>query len=232
MSQQCLRANVLTVLLILAGIPLLSAQPKAADPRPRVEIRTTLGTMVVELFNETPLHRDNFLKLVREHYYDSLLFHRVIPGFMVQGGDPGSKRAAQGVPLGSGGPSYKIPAEILPGMYHFKGTLAAARQGDQVNPAKESSGSQFYIVQGRTYQPAEMDMVGKRNATMGTPVTYDDEAKREYATRGGAPHLDGAYTVFGEVVEGMEVVDKIAAVSTGQQDRPLTDVRMWMKVLK
>ncbi|MBK7085508.1 MAG: peptidylprolyl isomerase [Flavobacteriales bacterium] len=232
MSLQCLRAKVLSVLMILAGIPALPAQPKDDGPQHLVEIRTSLGVLIVALYNETPLHRDNFLELVRDQYYDSLCFHRIIPGFMVQGGDSGSKHAAAGMPLGTGGPDYKIPAEILPGMYHKKGALAAARQGDQVNPAKESSGSQFYIVQGRTYQAAEMDMMSKRNANMGTPVSYDDEAKRTYATQGGAPHLDGAYTVFGEVIDGLDVLDRIAAVERDQHDRPLVDVRMWMKVLE
>ncbi|MBK8340380.1 MAG: peptidylprolyl isomerase [Flavobacteriales bacterium] len=232
MSLQRLRAKVLSVLSILAGAIALQAQPKDPGTQHLVEVRTSLGVMVVALYNETPLHRDNFLKLVRGHYYDSLCFHRIIPNFMVQGGDPGSKRAAAGMPLGTGGPDYKIPAEILPGLYHTKGVLAAARQGDQVNPAKESSGSQFYIVQGRTYQAAEMDMMSKRNASMGTPVSYDDEAKRMYAMQGGAPHLDGAYTVFGEVIEGLDVLDKIAAVERDPHDRPLVDVRMWMKVLE
>lgn len=226
----------LTVALAILMLPTtLSAQndkgTKGTTKRPRVEVRTTLGTMIVELYNETPQHRDNFLKLVKEHFYDSLVFHRVIPGFMVQGGDPDSKRAAAGMPLGMGGPGYTVPAEILPGLYHTKGTLAAARQGDQVNPTKASSGSQFYIVQGRTYQPQEMDMIAKRNATMGTPVTYDDAAKARYASVGGAPHLDGAYTVFGEVVEGLDVVDKIAAVQRDGRDRPADDIRMWMKIL-
>lgn len=226
----------LTVALAILMLPAtLSAQngkgTKDSTTRPRVEVRTTLGTMIVELYNETPQHRDNFLKLVKEHFYDSLVFHRVITGFMVQGGDPDSKHAAVGMPLGMGGPGYTVPAEILPGLYHTKGTLAAARQGDQVNPTKASSGSQFYIVQGRTYQPQEMDMIAKRNATMGTPVTYDDAAKARYASVGGAPHLDGAYTVFGEVVEGLDVVDKIAGVQRDGRDRPAEDIRMWMKVL-
>lgn len=222
----------LAILMLPATLPAQSAKAgKGTAKRPRVEVRTSLGTMIVELYNETPQHRDNFLRLVKEHYYDSLVFHRVIPGFMVQGGDPDSKRAAAGMPLGTGGPGYTVPAEILPGLYHTKGTLAAARQGDQVNPTKASSGSQFYIVQGRTYQPQEMDMIAKRNATMGTPVTYDDAAKARYASVGGAPHLDGAYTVFGEVVEGLDVVDKIAAVQRDGRDRPAEDIRMWMKVL-
>ncbi|MBV6404122.1 MAG: peptidylprolyl isomerase [Flavobacteriales bacterium] len=231
MFRQINPAKLAPSLLFLLFPLALCAQAGKDAKRPRVEVRTTLGTMIVELYNETPQHRDNFLKLARQHFYDSLIFHRVIPGFMVQGGDPDSKRAAAGMPLGMGGPGYTVPAEILPGMYHTKGVLAAARQGDQVNPTKASSGSQFYIVQGRTYQPQEMDMIAKRNASMGTPVTYDEAAKARYASVGGAPHLDGAYTVFGEVVEGLDVVDKIAAVQRDARDRPVEDIRMWVKVL-
>ncbi len=200
--------------------------------RPQVEIRTTAGTIVVELYNETPQHRDNFLKLVKGGFYDSLLFHRVIPGFMVQGGDPGSKQAPAGVPLGSGGPGYTIPAEIVPGAIHKKGALAAARQGDDVNPEKSSSGSQFYIVQGRTYQSADLDRVAERSRRLGTEVTYSESDKRVYAAQGGAPHLDGAYTVFGEVVEGLDVIDRIALLSCDGMDRPTSDIRMFMRVIR
>jgi peptidyl-prolyl cis-trans isomerase B (cyclophilin B) len=221
--------SILSILCLTAGT---SAQKTAkAEKRPRVEIRTDLGTMVVELYNETPQHRDNFLKLVKEHYYDSLLWHRVIPAFMIQGGDPNSKHAAANVPLGNGGPNYTIPAEIIPGLIHKKGALAAARQGDQVNPEKRSSGSQFYIVQGKTFSEQEMNMVAGRNSRFGTPVTYTPEQIKTYGTLGGAPHLDGAYTVFGEVVEGLDVIDKIAVVERNPQDRPLTDIHMWMRVL-
>jgi len=224
-----------------AGKPQRATQAKPAaaaaaksgkvEARSRVEIRTELGTMVVELYNETPQHRDNFLKLAKEHYYDSLLWHRVIPAFMVQGGDPNSKHAAAGVPLGNGGPGYTVPAEIVPGLTHKKGALAAARQGDQVNPTKASSGSQFYIVQGKPFTAAELDMVVQRNGRFGTPVSYTPEQVQAYSTVGGAPHLDGAYTVFGEVVEGLDVIDRIAAVERNPMDRPLTDIHMWMRVL-
>lgn len=145
-----------------------------------------MGRMVVALYNETPEHRDNFLKLVQEGFYDSLLFHRVIPGFMVQGGDPESRSAAPGQMLGNGGPGYTVPAEIVPGLVHTKGALAAARQGDQVNPEKRSSGSQFYLVQGKPFQPNELDMVAQRASRYGTPVTYSEEQKETYATEGGA----------------------------------------------
>ena len=208
------------------------AQATTAPVQPLVEIRTQLGTIVVALYNETPVHRDNFLKLVREHAYDSLLFHRVIPGFMVQGGDPDSKRAAQEALLGQGGPGYTLPAEIIPSLIHKKGALAAARQADQTNPERRSSGSQFYIVQGKPYTAAELDQVMARSARYGTPVTYSEMQKDTYATTGGAPHLDGAYTVFGEVVEGMGVVDAIAALPCDGGDRPLKDLRIFMRILE
>lgn len=197
-----------------------------------VEVRTELGTMILALYNETPQHRDNFLKLVREQAYDSLLFHRIIPGFMAQGGDPTSKRAPAGTALGQGGPGYTIPAEIILGLVHTKGALAAARQADQVNPEKRSSGSQFYIVQGKAFQVAELDQVVARSARYGTALTYSEEQKKAYATDGGAPHLDGAYTVFGQVVEGLEVLDAICAVACDARDRPIKDIRMFMRVLE
>ncbi len=208
------------------------AQDGTVPVQALVQIRTELGTMVVALYNETPLHRDNFLALVRERAYDSLLFHRVIPGFMVQGGDPDSRHAAAGAALGQGGPGYTIPAEIVPGLVHKKGALAAARQADQVNPDRQSSGSQFYLVQGKTFQPTELDQVMARNARYGTPVTYTEEQRKTYATRGGAPHLDGAYTVFGEVVEGLDVLDAIAARPCDARDRPLEDIHLFMRVLE
>lgn len=226
-------AALFTTLLILSSIPSLLAQKDGAvEKRTQVEIRTELGNMVIELYNETPLHRDNFLKQVREQYYDSLLWHRVIPAFMLQGGDPNSKHAGPGVPLGQGGPGYTVPAEFVPGLVHTKGALAAARQADQVNPARASSGSQFYIVQGKTYSESEMGLLAQRAARMGSSVTYTPEQIKTYGTLGGAPHLDGAYTVFGHVIEGLDVIDRIAAVERNAQDRPLTDIHMWMRVIK
>lgn len=221
-----------TLLLMGAVATPLFAQKKAQEPkRPRVEIRTELGTIIVELYNETPQHRDNFLKLVKEHYYDSLLWHRIIPAFMVQGGDPDSKRAQPGQPLGMGGPGYTVPAEIDPRFIHKKGALAAARQGDQVNPERRSSGSQFYIVQGKTYTAAEMQMMADRMSRSGATFTYTPEMIEAYTKLGGAPHLDGSYTIFGEVVEGLDVIDRLVAVQRNPQDRPLTDVHMWMRVM-
>ena len=210
-----------------------TAKAKAkAEKRVRVEIRTELGTMVVELYNETPGHRDNFIKLVNEHFSDSLLWHRIIPAFMAQGGDPNSRNAAAGVPLGNGGPGYTTPAEIVPGLIHKKGALAAARLSDQQNPQRASSGSQFYIVQGRTYSEGELNMFAQRNNQAGIPTTYTAEQKLTYATTGGTPHLDGTYTIFGEVVEGLDVIDKLCAVPRGANDRPVQDVHIWMRVLR
>lgn len=229
------RALVLACALALLTTA-AEAQSGTKQLRHLVEINTTAGRMVVELYNETPLHRDNFLKLVREHYYDSTLFHRVISGFMIQGGDPDSRRADdRSQVLGEGGPDYTIPAEFRPELFHRKGALAAAREGDDVNPEKASSGSQFYIVQGRTWRPSDlMAMEEKKNA--GRPdslaLHYTEAQKEVYWKTGGSPHLDGNYTVFGQVLEGMDVLDLIANQPTDGNDRPLTDVRMWMRVLQ
>ena len=187
----------------------------------KVKIQTMLGDIVVRLYDETPLHRDNFLKLVKEDYYDGTLFHRVIRDFMIQGGDPDSKGAPAGKMLGMGGPEYTIEAEIKDNLFHKRGALAAARQGDQVNPMKESSACQFYIVQGNKWNADRLKMVEQR---MGKSFTK--EQAEVYATLGGTPFLDGDYTVFGEVVEGLEVVDKIAAVPCGPNDRPVEDVKI------
>ncbi|MDR1197810.1 MAG: peptidylprolyl isomerase [Prevotellaceae bacterium] len=159
---------------------------------PVFDIVTTQGTIRIKLYSETPLHRDNFVKLAESGYYDGVLFHRVIRDFMIQTGDPDSKNAQPGARLGMGGPDYKIDAEILPMFKHKKGAVAAARQGDQINPEKKSSGSQFYIVHNQN----------------------------------GTPHLDGAYTIFGETVSGLDIVDKIAATQTGEGDRPVTDIKI------
>jgi len=188
-----------------------------------VIISTNYGDMKVKLYDETPLHRDNFIKLAKEGFFDGLLFHRVIPQFMIQGGDPTSKDAKPGQQLGSGGPGYTIPAEFNPNFIHKKGALSAARQGDQVNPKKASSGSQFYIVQGRSASAQELQRGG---------IKYTPEQIKVYAEQGGTPFLDGQYTVFGEVVEGLDVIDKIAAVRTAPGDRPLEDVKFTVKVVE
>jgi peptidyl-prolyl cis-trans isomerase B (cyclophilin B) len=192
-----------------------------------VKIETSYGDMVVKLYNETPKHRDNFLKLVKDGTYNDLLFHRVINQFMIQGGDPNSRNAKPGQMLGDGELGYTIPAEFVPGLYHKKGALAAARQADQVNPEKRSSSCQFYIVQGNKWDAAKLKMVEQRYGK-----SFIEEQAKVYATLGGTPFLDGDYTVFGEVVEGLEVVDKIAAVKCGPMDRPVEDVKMKMSIIE
>lgn len=222
--------------LAIVCMPRVEAQGTAKPTKPLVEINTSAGRMVVALYNETPLHRDNFLKLVREQAYDSLLFHRVVKGFMIQGGDPDSRYAEdRGVVLGKGGVGYTIESEIRPGLIHRKGALAAARQPDQVNPEKRSSGSQFFIVQGGTWTAANLKRLEqRRNSERPDPLQwhYTPEQVKTYGTWGGAPHLDGEYTIFGEVVQGMEVLDAIASLPCDAADRPLTDVRMWMRVIE
>jgi cyclophilin family peptidyl-prolyl cis-trans isomerase len=199
---------------------------KKKDRKRDIEMVTTEGTLVLRLYDSTPLHRDNFLRLVKSGYYDSLLFHRVIKNFMIQGGDPDSKRAEAGKPLGNGGPHYTIPAEFRPSLFHKKGVLAAAREGDNVNPQKASSASQFYIVQGKTFTDSQLDSLEiKRLKGYRIPAAH----REVYKTIGGTPHLDQSYTVFGEVVSGLDVVDKIASVETSKgedRDRPLKDVRI------
>ena len=185
----------------------------------KVQIQTDFGNMTFELYNSTPVHRDNFVKLVKEGFYDGLLFHRVMNGFMIQGGDPSSKGAPINQPLGQGGPGYTLPNEIA--APHFKGTLAAARQGDAVNPEKKSSGSQFYISQGRKYSTEELNNLARSKG-----IQYSDAQIQKYLDLGGVPFLDMDYTVFGEITEGMEVIDKIAAVQTQPGDRPVQDVKM------
>ncbi|HKK75291.1 MAG TPA: peptidylprolyl isomerase [Saprospiraceae bacterium] len=208
--------NFLNLLLFLALSLSLSS---CSDEYEHVIISTEYGDMEAILYNSTPQHRDNFIKLVEEGYYDSLLFHRVIEGFMIQGGDPDSREAASGKPLGMGGPGYQVPAEI--GSPHFRGTLAAARNN---NPQKASSGSQFYIVQG---SPVTDEILAQIQMAKG--VEYNDAQRELYKEIGGTPQLDGDYTVFGEVVDGLEVIDEIAAVTTDQRNRPVKNIRMYIK---
>ncbi|MDE6741132.1 MAG: peptidylprolyl isomerase [Muribaculaceae bacterium] len=237
---------------------------------PTLDIATTAGNIKIRLYDDTPLHRDNFLKLAKEGYYDGVLFHRVIKDFMVQTGDPDSKEAPAGASLGSGGPGYTIPAEIeYPKHYHKYGALAAARTGDNMNPERKSSGSQFYIVTGKKYSPQQLsrmeqmsvqkqlqsyfmdlqrqhadtirqlrlakDSVALENLRQELiketeanvkPVTMTEEQVRDYSTVGGTPHLDGQYTVFGEVLEGMDTVEKIQNAATDGHDRPQEDIRI------
>ena len=187
----------------------------------KVLLKTSMGDIVIALYDETPLHKENFIKLVNDKYYDGVLFHRIIQNFMIQTGDPESKTAKPGQMLGNGGPGYTIPAEFVPGLYHKRGAVAAARMGDNVNPRKESSGSQFYIVDGRVFNTNEINRVIQM-----TGKTYSMDQIKDYTSIGGAPHLDGDYTVFGEVVSGMEIVDKIAAQQKDGRDRPLEDIKI------
>lgn len=243
----------------------------------KVRIKTTEGDIVIRLYDETPKHRDNFLKLVKEGFFDGTLFHRVIKDFMIQGGDPDSKSAKPGQMLGEGGPGYDIDAEIVyPQHFHKRGALSAARLGDNVNPERKSSGSQFYIVWGRTFNDGELKQMERQMAMMHEQAIFDSlsmqhraeimqlrrnrdqaglqalqeqlvnqtkelsktspapaftaEQRDAYTTVGGTPHLDNQYTVFGEVVEGLDVVERIQNTATDRSDRPTTDVSMTMSV--
>ena len=220
-------------LVAVVAMVACGSQPEPTKPR-RVEMRTTMGDIVLELSDLTPIHRDNFLQLVEEHYFDSLLFHRVIENFMIQGGDPrtrtisGKEFFADGEETGD--PRYweDIPAEIIfPQLYHKRGVLAAAREGDDVNPERRSSRTQFYIVWGRTFDDKTLDAQQQRitRSTAGK-VVLPDSIREVYKTVGGTPHLDGSYTVFGHVVSGLDVVDKIQLSPTDSLDRPIEDVRI------
>lgn len=270
----------LVVLILIAftgiGVSCGSAEKKTGEAL--VLIKTEFGNIKVKLYDETPGHKQNFLKLVEEGFYNDLLFHRVIENFMIQGGDPDSRGAEPGKRLGGGNPGYTIPAEFVPKYIHKKGALAAARRGGPSNPEKRSSGSQFYIVQGEVFTPGKLDtmemainsrakndlMKEKFNAATNElnefrtnndqagfnarvaeiraeidsiwetreKFAFTEEQRRVYTTIGGYPSLDGEYTVFGEVVEGLEVIDKIAAVECDQYNRPVSDVKMEMEVVK
>jgi peptidylprolyl isomerase len=255
------------------------SQPKETH----VLLSTSYGNITIKLYNETPLHRDNFIKLVNEGFYNDLLFHRVINHFMIQGGDPDSKNATREAVLGNGGPGYTIPAEFKDHLFHQKGVLAAARLGDNENPKKESSGSQFYLVQGKVFSESDFEKLearkdrelkdklyfeffqnpinkayadryseAQKNKDMETlklimneiePIInvefekaekyrYSQQQIKTYSTIGGTPHLDGSYTVFGIITEGLDVLDKIASLETNAQDRPLSDVKMHLKIIK
>jgi peptidylprolyl isomerase len=267
-------ASLALLLLVLIAFSSFMPLKDNGSGEIRIMMVTDLGTIKIKLYNETPLHRDNFMKLVREHYFDSLLFHRVIQNFMIQGGDPDSRKAPPGVLLGDGGPAYTIPAEFNPKLFHKKGMIAAAREGDLDNPTQASSGSQFYIVQGKVWSDSLLKVQAKRitklklfNTILNRPenleylekykkynkaelidsvkyihdiidkkveaelpstplYTFSEEQIKAYTTVGGTPHLDNSYTVFGEVYEGLEVIDKIAAQETDKNNRPLTDIRI------
>lgn len=210
--------NILIV-IIISSFPFTAF---AQTLYPDVVIETNHGKMQIQLYDETPMHCENFLKLVNEEFYNGQLFHRVIKNFMIQAGDPNTKNAQPGVLYGSGGPSYTIPAEFVPVYFHKKGALAAARQGDNVNPQKESSGSQFYIVQGKKFSDEELNAFEQR----GLHIPFTPEQREIYKTIGGSPHLDYSYTVFGEVIEGLEVIDKIASLPTDPNNRPIQDAKI------
>lgn len=192
-----------------------------------VIISTDFGEMKAVLYDETPLHKENFIKLAKEGYFDGTLFHRVIDGFMIQGGDPDSKNAKPGQMLGQGGPDYTVPAEFNPQLIHKKGALAAARMADQVNPKKASSGSQFYIAQGKVYTKDELMNLGSRMGRSFNKTQID-----AYTSVGGVPFLDYEYTVFGEVIEGLDIIDKIAKVQKDGYDRPMKDIKMTIKLVE
>ncbi|HEY1164702.1 MAG TPA: peptidylprolyl isomerase [Chitinophaga sp.] len=211
---------------LLLLLLLLGAASGAMCKHRKVKVLTPYGTMIIMLYDQTPQHRDNFVKLVKEHFYDSLLFHRVINTFMIQGGDPDSRHAAPGALLGNGENGYTIPAEFQLDLFHRKGVLAAARDE---NPAKASSGCQFYIVQGKQWTDAELDKL-EQTRLGGRKIPVDQ--REIYKTKGGTPQLDQRYTVFGQVIKGMDVIDKIAAVKTDGNDRPLTNVPMKIRLVK
>jgi cyclophilin family peptidyl-prolyl cis-trans isomerase len=272
-----------SILLSLSLVLVIKTSFSQTFSKETILISTSFGNMKIKLFNETPQHRDNFLKLVKEHFYDSLLFHRVIEGFMIQGGDPDSKHAEPAKFLGDGDLKYTIPAEFVPSLCHKKGMLCAARNGDDVNPEKASSACQFYIVQGKVRTDEDLAAFEKRiNKTLITKIKEDilnkvenkslkekiDAFKKEqnndslmvyykiinkqvdeefvkvphysfppehrtiYKTIGGTPHLDSQYTIFGEVIEGLDVIDKIAAVGKNKDDRPLIDIRMTISIIE
>lgn len=223
---------VLSSMFIMGQTVAPDSNSEVTQGTTKVKIETKLGTIIVRLYDATPIHRDNFVKLVKEGYYDGTLFHRVIKNFMIQGGDPDSKGAPADKMLGEGDPGYTLEAEIRSGLYHKRGALAAAREGDDTNPERRSSGSQFYIVWGRTFSPRQIEFLDEK-LKMEHPETGGLTATQQqiYASQGGTPHLDGQYTVFGEVIEGLDVVEKIQNLPTGEADRPLEDIAMKLSIM-
>lgn len=203
--------------LVLLLFTTAFGQTPAKQKQITILIQTDYGNMTAVLYNDTPLHRDNFLKLIKQGWYNGSIFHRVINRFMIQGGGQGTQM---------NDPGYTIPAEFVPAHFHKKGALAAARKADQVNPKKASSGSQFYIVQGMVLSDQQLDIYEKQTGKKVSP-----ERRKAYSTVGGTPYLDDEYTVFGEVIKGLEVIDKIAAVQTAQGDRPVQDIKMKITVI-
>ena len=219
-----MKHNRLTILAVACLISFQTFAQKKSKKDELVTIETPQGKMLVILFDETPKHKENFLKLAKDKFYDGLLFHRVIEDFMIQGGDPESKNAKEDQMLGKGDNGYKIPAEFNSKLFHQKGALAAARDN---NPAKESSGCQYYIVQGRKWSKFDLE---KQVARAARKIT--DEQRKVYETVGGTPHLDGSYTVFGQVIDGMEVIDKITTIDRDERDRPKENIDMKVSVKK
>ncbi|MDY0132572.1 MAG: peptidylprolyl isomerase [Desulforegulaceae bacterium] len=213
--------SLVLFVLFIAGISLFSADNVSAEKNTKILLDTDMGEIEIVLYDKTKEHKENFLNLVNLGFYDDLLFHRIIKGFMIQGGDPQSKNAPKEKALGSGGPGYNVPAEIIPEYYHKKGAISAARTGDNVNPMRRSSGSQFFIVTGKVFKSDELEMYEQRLNTK-----FTEEQKHIYTTIGGAPMLDAQYTVFGEVVKGLDIVEKLEKVKTGSNDRPLEDVKI------
>lgn len=217
--------KIVLVLSALLLVIMVTAQTKQTKPSTQAKpaktttvlIETEYGNITAVLYNDTPAHRDNFIKLVKQGWYNGSIFHRVINKFMIQGGQQGEKQD----------PGYTIPAEFIPTHFHKKGALAAARMGDQVNPTKASSGSQFYIVQGQVYTDEQLNAFEQKLGKK-----FSEDRRKAYTTVGGTPHLDDSYTVFGEVTKGLDVVDKIAAVQTAQGDRPVKDVKMKISIVK
>lgn len=222
----------LFTLFILFGMSSCAILNLGKQKELKMKIETTEGDITLKLYNETPLHRDNFIKLVKSKFYDGVLFHRVIDQFMIQSGDPNSKNAEPGKMLGDGDVGYTIPAEFrTPQLYHKRGVLAAARKGDVENPEKASSGCQFYIVVGKQFTNDQLDemeasKINKHGHANDSTYKFSDKARTDYTTIGGTPHLDGNYTVFGEVLTGMDVVDRIAKARTNRADRPIEDIRI------
>lgn len=216
--------------LIIAAMSIENAEAKKKIEL--VEISTSHGNMIVYLYDQTPKHKENFLKLVKDGFYNNTIFHRVISRFMIQGGDPNTKADSTMHLAGQGGPGYTIDAEIIPGLIHRKGVLAAARMSDQVNPKKSSSGSQFYIVQGSVLKDQEVQMAETRRKMIDPNFAYTEEQKTIYTTIGGTPWLDAEYTIFGEVIKGLSVVDVIGGLKTLPGDRPEQPVVMTAKIIK
>lgn len=214
----------ITLAFIFLSVPL---KAQGTNSEQLIKIETSKGDMLIKLYNETPAHRDNMIKLIKEDFYKDQLFHRVIKNFMIQGGDPHSTGAEKGQRLGSGGAGYTVPAEFHKDLIHKKGALAAARKGDSSNPEKASSSSQFYLVQGRVLTSEEIDILAQRGV-----ATFTEESAEIYTTLGGTPHLDGSYTVFGEVIEGLEIIDTIAASTCDAYDRPIEDVIYTITLVK